>query len=114
MEVAGPDEGEHGTGERADEAHEDAEVWYEDGHEDGEDYDAYSPRQTPDLELVVQGPDSGKQSLGLAPKQSPLQELAGRVVGQRVREHRFYHQAEVHEALEARRLQVVRDYLVEK
>lgn len=64
MEVTGPDEGQHGAGERADEAHEDAEMWYEDGHEDGEEDDSNAPRQTPHLELVIQGPDCGKQGFG--------------------------------------------------
>ena len=60
MEVAGPDEGEHGAGEGADEAHEDAEVRYEDGHHNGEEDDADAPRQAPDLKLIVERPNRGK------------------------------------------------------
>ena len=36
MEVAGPDEREHVSGEVADEAHEEVEVWHEDGHDEDE------------------------------------------------------------------------------
>ena len=42
VEVAGPDEGEHGAREAADEAHEDGEVGNGDGHHDGEDHHAHA------------------------------------------------------------------------
>lgn len=91
VEVAGPDEGEHGAGEGADEAHEDAEVRYEDGHEDGEENDTETPSKAPDLELAVERPDRREKGLGLAPEQGTLEEFAGRVVGQRIREHGLHH-----------------------
>jgi hypothetical protein len=114
VEVAGPDEGEHSAGEGADEAHEDAEVGYEDGHEDGEEDDADAPRQAPDLQLPVEGPDRREDGLGPAPEEGPLQELAGRVVGQGIGQQGLYDQARVHQALEARRVQVVRYFLEER
>lgn len=111
VEVAGPDEGEHGAGERADEAHEDTEVGYEDSHEDGEEDDADPPSKAPDLELAIEGPDSREECLWLAAKEGSFQQLASCVIRQRIRQHRFYHQAEINQALEACRVQVVRYHL---
>lgn len=49
VEVAGPDEAQHGAGERADEAHQDGEVGDEDGHEHGEDNHAHFEGEPPHL-----------------------------------------------------------------
>lgn len=53
MEVARPDERQHGAGETADETHQYGEVRYGYGHEYGAQYDGYTERQTPDLQFAV-------------------------------------------------------------
>lgn len=112
MEVAGPDEGEHGAGEGTDETHQYAEVRYKDRHQNGKDDHADPPSQAPDLELAIQRPDGREKRFRSAAEEGALEELAGRVIRQRVREHRFDDQTQVHQAFEAGRVQVVRDHLL--
>lgn len=104
MEVAWPDERQHGASEWADEAHQYAKMGYEDRHQDGEYDHADAPSQTPDFELAVHRPDGREDRLRSAAEEGALQELARGVVRQWVRKHGLYYQAEIHQALEAGRM----------
>lgn len=112
MEVAGPDEREHGAGKGTDETHQYAEVRYEDRHQNGEHNHADFPSQTPDLELAIHRPDGREKRFRSTAEEGALEELAGRVIRQRVREHRFNDQTQIHQTLEASRMQVIRDHLL--
>lgn len=112
MEVARPDEREHGAGEAADEAHEYGEVRYGYGHEHGAQDDGHAERQAPDFELAVQVPDAGVRGGGRPDEEGLLEYVARRVVRQRVRQQHLDHQEHVDQALEGGRVQVVGDHLL--
>jgi len=112
MKVAGPDEREHSAGKGTDETHQNAEVRYEDRHHNGEHDHADFPSQAPDLELAIHRPDGRENRFRPTAEKGALEELAGCVIRQRVREHRFHDQTQVHQALKASRVQVVRDHLL--
>lgn len=112
MEVAGPDEREHGAGKGTDETHQYTEVRYKDRHQNGKYDHADPPGQTPDLELTIQRPDGREKRFRSTAEEGAFEKLASRVIRQRVREDRFDDQTQIHQALEAGRMQVVRDHLL--
>ena len=63
MEVAGPDERQHGTRETADQAHENGEMWDPDGHDDGEGDHSNADSKSPHFQLAIQCPHGGKRRL---------------------------------------------------
>ena len=66
MEHRWPDEGQHAAGEAADESHEDGEVRNDDGEHDRHDHNGNTEPEAPNLQLAVQGPDRGKDSIWLS------------------------------------------------
>lgn len=65
----------------------------------------------PYLELSVTRPNGGERGVGFALEEDLLEDLAGGVVRQWVRQDGLEHEHEVDEALEARGVQVVGDDL---
>lgn len=112
MEVTRPYKRQHGSSEGTDESHEDTEMRDEDRHQDGKDDHPYPPRESPDLQLPVDGPYRREHGLGPAPEERSFEELAGRVIRQGIREHGFHDQAKVYQPLEPGRVQIIRDHLL--
>lgn len=89
VEVARPDEGEHGAGEAADEAHQDGEMWDGNGHDGREDDEGDAEGQTPDFEFAVQGPHTRESGLRSSFEEGSLQQVQRGVIRQRVRQQRL-------------------------
>jgi hypothetical protein len=102
VEVAGPNEGQHGAGEAADEAHQDGEVRDGSGHQHRADDHGDAPCQAPNLreillrpwskfftkmnskndtnlELSIELPHRREVSFWLSPEQASFEQLAGSV-----------------------------------
>lgn len=112
VEVAGPNEAQHRTGEAANEAHQNRKVGYKTGHEYCKKYNSNPPSQAPNLQLPVQGPNRRKRRFRFSAKERPLQKLAGGVIRQRIAQERFNDKTQVYEAFEPGGMEVVRDDLL--
>lgn len=112
VEVARPDEAQHGARETADESHQDLEVRNEAGHQNRHHDHCHSERKSPDFEVSVQCPNRRHFRLRWSPEEVALQELRRRVVGQRITQHGLDDQEEVDEPLKSWREQVVGDHLL--
>lgn len=102
VEVARPDEAQHGTREAADEAHQDREMGDEAGHQDSEHDDADAPHKPPNLQLAVELPNLRENRLRLAAEERALEKFTRCKVRQWIAQHGFDHEAKVHQSLEAR------------
>lgn len=85
VEVARPDEREHGAREAADEAHEDSEVRDRYGHDYSEHDEAHSDGEAPHFELAVERPHSREHRFRSTFEQCPLQKIQSGVIRQWIR-----------------------------
>lgn len=72
VEVARPDETQHGASEATDESHQDLKVWNEAGHQNCPHDDADPESESPYLQLTVECPDRGHLGLWRSPEEVAL------------------------------------------
>lgn len=90
VEIARPDEGEHGAREAADEAHQDGEVRDGNGHDDREDDESDAQGQAPDFQLAVERPHARESRFWPSFEEGSLQQIQCGVIRQRVRQQRLH------------------------